>query len=254
MLYGRNAYFDCSGGLGHPSGGGGGGGIIFLDNLQNSQSSLLDWSQPKLSVLGGAGMFSNGSEGIISSNPPCGPGFSSYKASENDTFSSSLICQPCMPGNFKFESESHLSCKKCNIGRYSEKIGCNLCPACEVGKYNTDTGLTACSGCFEGTYTNFSGSSYCAKCSAGKYSNFMSDVCTLCSPGSFSTEGASSCLQCEFGLSSYEGSQICFPCNNLPENSFFSKQGFCNYVCDAGFVYPTCETPWQILRKCNLMI
>ena len=228
----------ASGGKGgFPGGGGGGGGFISLEWIEIPPTRSSDFAGTIYASGGTAALNgTSGASGILLNSPRCDKG------------TEGLFCLPCKEGLYNNGSESFL----------------NECEACPAGLFASSSGSSSCDACKAGTIAPLEGSSQCEKCPAGTFSLQGAAVCRLCQPGEFSGEASESCSHCPVNTYSEKhafectscgpgfyakelGSSSCSRCSNAPTNSHYVEESehFCSYICEPGFVYPKCITPWQ---------
>jgi len=128
---------------------------------------------------------------------------------------SSLVCDPCAPGQFSNRTGNAV-CQQCPKGRFASVNGSVECSACAVGMFAPAESYTTCINCDAGRFAEAEGQDYCAECAVGRFSSTGASNCTVCSPGSFTNSTASPlCLPCELGkataLPEQIACQICAP-------------------------------------------
>ena len=110
------------------------------------------------------------------------------------------ICKKCQPGYSSSIIESTL-CQKCKPGKYTDHEDTIICNSCPAGYYTTEEASNKCKACKEGKYSLVTGSSHiqnCIDCDSGKISNKGSTVCNYCGIGKWAFE-KKTCISCSKG-------------------------------------------------------
>jgi len=146
----------------------------------------------------------------------------SYYGYEKCSCINNHIGQPpncvCPVGTLTIFSNSSTTCKVCEIGTFSNKIGSLSCTLCPAGKFSGNEGSSVCSNCVGSSYAK-SGASSCIECDfplnnntncwyntcpAGRYANTKSYTCDECPIGTYSSYASTSCEICQLNTFSAE--------------------------------------------------
>jgi hypothetical protein len=156
-------------------------------------------------------------------------------------------CVSCVAGRYDHDSSPHTSCKGCDAGFYSGRVGATSCTVCPLGRFS-EGGLAECTSCAPGTYDSRSvedlmscaddpdwigqhggcetyapsrtNAAYCESDGAMEACPVACGVCILpaiecesCAAGFFSAGTSTSCTECALGKSSPERSGQCTVCS-----------------------------------------